>query len=103
MAQVLVKDQERIKYTSISVAQINEALVTYGSNQSIAPGLTALKSAIIAAIEEAAPCVQCGGANATGKITVAAVVYICPLCNGNTKTEGQYTPIYPPATGYSTS
>lgn len=79
----------------INVAQINDALVTYAADQSIVPGLTALKAAIIAEIDNAADCVQCA---ATGKIN--AGVDICPLCNGMTKTEGQYK-VDVVVTGYS--
>lgn len=102
MSEILISQQNKIPYTSVSVAQINEALVSYAQDQTITAGLEALKTAIIEAIPDAAACPQCGGASATGKITVGAVVYICPLCEGMTKTEGIYLPVTPPVIGFKT-
>jgi Zn finger protein HypA/HybF involved in hydrogenase expression len=99
MSRILKTQQTKVPYASVNVAQINEALVTYAADETIAAGLTAMKVEILADIE-GSPCPQCGGAQATGKITESAVEYICPLCNGMTKTEGQYLPVTGPVIGF---
>lgn len=98
---VLLRSQVLVKYESVNVAQVNEALVTYASNETIVAGLTALKDELIAAVPEAAACVQCGGAQASGTITKSAVVYVCPLCEGMTKTDGTYVPVFGEVLGYN--
>jgi Zn finger protein HypA/HybF involved in hydrogenase expression len=100
MSQILITNQKPTPYASLNVAQINEALVTYAADATITAGLDALKVDILAAIPGATNCPQCGGAQATGKITKSAVDYICPLCNGMTKTEGQYLPVTGPVIGF---
>lgn len=97
---VLLRSQVLVKYESVNVAQVNEALVTYASNETIVAGLTALKVELLAAVPEASACVQCGGAQATGKITKSAVVYVCPLCDGMTKTDGAYLPVFGELIGF---
>ncbi len=100
MSQILISQQKPVPYASVNIAQINEALVTYDANDIIKEGLEAMKTEILDSIQDPYNCPQCGGAQATGKITKAAVDYICPLCNGMTKTEGQYLPVTGPVVGY---
>ena len=86
MSVILISAQVKKEYTeAINVAQINDALITYDGDTDITDGLEALKAAILAAIPDAADCVQCSH---TGKVDAGA--NICPLCNGMTKTAGQY-------------
>jgi len=100
MPDVIIKDQKLIPYATVNVAQVDAALIEYAANEDIVTGLTALRAALIAAVPSAAACPQCGGAQATGKITKSAVDYVCPLCDGMTKTDGTYVPVYGTLLGY---
>lgn len=87
MSTVLIAEQEKLPYLPLqNVAQVNDAITTYTGNETIVAGLNAIKTAMIAAISNAKDCVQC---TATGKVDAGA--NICPLCEGMTKTSGQYT------------
>lgn len=99
MATVNIKDQVKIAFSPINIAQINEALITYAASSVITDGLNELKNTILSGIDTPKDCVQCV---ATGKITVNAIDYFCPLCGGNTKTSGQYKVLYPAPIGFQT-
>lgn len=87
MSTVLLTAQTKLPYLPLqNVAQVNDAIATYTGNATIIAGLEAIKADMIGDIASATDCVQC---TATGKVDAGA--NICPLCDGMTKTSGQYT------------
>lgn len=96
MATIKVKDQARLPYRSVSIAQINDALSTYEEDQTIVAGLTALKSAKNSEMTNWPTCVQCSGQG-----TIESKAIICPLCQGEGKTEKTYQPERGPVTGFT--
>jgi hypothetical protein len=77
--------QTKKPYYTANVAQINDLLVIYAQNQSVADALNTIKTDLLATLADPKDCPQC---THVGKVDDGASV--CPLCGGMTKTDGQW-------------
>lgn len=85
--KILVKDQKKIPFQPLSMAQLNDALDTYRQNEEILTGLNAIKEAKAEEMSSWYNCAQCLGIG-----TIDDKANTCPLCKGEGKTEKMFTP-----------
>ncbi len=87
MATIKVAEQKKVSYRSLSMAQIEDALITYSEDQTAVSGLNAIKDAKTTEMDGWYTCTQCLG---IGRLDNGSNV--CPLCNGEGKTQNQWSP-----------